>query len=495
MENFIHQEREERHLEEFKPKIPLWQHQKDALERIKRTNQFALFFEMGTGKTATAINAFRYWSQREGKVLKTLVLCPPIVVRNWGLEFMTHSHLNPKEILCLQGSQINRIKSFKFAEAFTPVMITNYEALLMNDLFQEFMSWSPEVIIFDESHRLKNYRAKRTKQALRLSTKARYKLILSGTPVLNTPMDLFTQYKILDGGRTFGENFFAFRNRYFYDKNSGMPTQRYFPLWVPRADTFETFNNKVKETAAHAKKEECLDLPPLVRKPIYMDLSAKQLKAYQALKKNFIAEVEGGHCVARLAITKALRLQEIVSGYITTESSEGERKNSFKDNPRAEALRELLSELTPHSKVLVWAVFKKNYETIRQVCAQIGVRYVEIHGEVSSKNRDLALDEFNNVDDVRVFIGHPGSGGIGINLVSASYSIFYSRGFSLEYDIQAEARNYRAGAEVHSKITRIDLVAPNTIDEFILKKLKDKQEIGDKILGDLITQLKEENDY
>jgi ATP-dependent DNA helicase len=175
---------------------------------------------------------------------------------------------------------------------------------------------------------------------------------------------------------------------------------------------------------------------------------------------------------------------QIVSGFLTVGGDDGTvRENiSFRENPRAEALSELLTEITPHSKVLIWAVFKENYEAIRNVCNSLGVDFVEVHGDVPEKKKQENVKAFNEDPKVRVFIGHPASGGIGINLCSASYSIFYSRNFSLEQDLQAEARNYRGGSEVHEKIIRINLIAKDTIDEVVTEALGGKVKIGDDIL-------------
>jgi len=134
----------------------------------------------------------------------------------------------------------------------------------------------------------------------------------------------------------------------------------------------------------------------------------------------------------------------------------------------------------------VWAVFKENYNDIREVCEKLKLDYVEVTGEVSQKNKMLAVERLNNDPKCRVLIGHPGSGGIGINLVAANHTIFYSRSFSLEYDIQAEARNYRGGSEQHEKVTRIDLVTPNTIDEQVLKALASKKNIGYQVLKEML---------
>lgn len=465
-----------------------WAHQREAFERATRLDHFGLFFEMGAGKTSTAINILRSWYGRHKRVLRTLVLGPPIVVQNWKREFDMHSRVGG-HVWTLEGSGARRLKDF--SEIIEPgtgeILVTNYESLLMEPLFAALVAWRPEAIVFDESHKLKNPSAKRTKQAIRLADLAEYRLILTGSPVLNTPMDLFAQFRVLDGGALFGRNFYVFRAQYFHDKNAGMPKDKHFPNWQPRPGALDELNAKIKPLSMVVKKADCLDLPPLVRQEIPVELSKEQARLYDSMKRDFIAYVADKACVANLAITKALRLQQIVSGFVTVEGGEGEDPSNvtIKDNPRAQALKEILSDVAPSAKVLVWSCFRQNYATIRAVCDELELPYVEVNGEVSAKDRQAAVDRFNTDPTVRVFSGHPGSAGIGINLVSASYSVFYSRTFSLEQDVQAEARNYRGGSEIHEKVTRIDLVARGTIDEIITLKLAAKVDVSEKILRDI----------
>lgn len=472
--------------------VPPWDHQAEAIERAKDLAQFALFFEMGTGKTGTAINIARHKYVQNRRVLRTMIFGPPIVVQNWKREFYMHSKVGDK-VLCLEGPGKTRISLFQSEtrRSVFQIFVTNYESLLMNPLFEAFLEWKPELVIFDESHRLKNTKAKRSKQAARLADLAKYKMLLTGTPILNTPMDLFQQFRVLDGGATFGKSLKFFQAEYFIDMNAGMSKQNYFPNYVLRPGALSHLNAKIKPKSMVVKKIDCLDLPPLLKQQVFVDLSKDQQALYNAMKKDLIAYVGDAACIATLAITKALRLQQIVSGFITlkSEGEENAKNLQIKDNPRARALYDLLEDITPHSKCLVWAVFRENYSTIRRVCDELGVRYVEVHGEVSPAARQKAIDDFNTDPSIRIFMGHPGSAGIGINLVVASYSIFYSRSFSLEHDLQAEARNHRGGSEIHEKVTRIDLVARETIDEAITTALASKIEIGDKILRDIAQKL------
>lgn len=467
-----------------------WGHQLDALQRSMHLDSYGLFLEMGCGKSAVAINFLRWKFLCCKRLLRTLILGPPIVVENWRREAIMHSKIGDK-VHCLEGSGKKRLEKFQAHRDEPAVFVTNYESLLMPELFGALWDWFPEAIVFDESHKLKNLKAKRTKLAIKLADQARYKLILTGTPILNTPLDMFSQFRVMDGGETLGKNFYVFRAQYFVDKNAAMPRDKYFPNWVPREGSFEELNAKIKPVSMVVKKADCLDLPPLVKQTVFVELSSQQQKLYNQMKKDFIAYVNDKACVATLAITKALRLQQIVSGFITLEGGEGEDRSNvqLKDNPRAQALKELLSDITPGAKCLVWAVFRENYAAVRRVCEELGVDYVEVHGEVSAPARQKAVDRFNTDPSCRVFLGHPQSGGIGINLVSASYSIFYSRSFSLENDLQAEARNYRGGSEIHEKVTRIDLVARGTIDELITEKLAAKVDVSDKVLRDIAASL------
>jgi len=477
----------------------LWDHQKEAVFRAGPRDNFGLFFEVGTGKTLAAISILRAKFMEHDRILRTLILCPPIVVRNWKQEWKNFSNINYSNITCLTDSGKKRERML-LSRGFDPtgqprghIFITNYESLYMEGVLKALIRWCPDAIVFDESHKCKSIQTKRTKRCTTLADQAKYKYLLTGTPILNTPMDLYAQYRIMDGGETFGKNFYAFRANYFYDKNSGMPCHIHFPNWVPVPSKMDELHEKIKTSSMTVKKSECLSLPPLIRQEIRVELGKEQSTAYRQMEKSFIAFVGGGTCKADLALTKGIRLQQIASGFVPVSiEAEGTQENKIirlADNPRALALKELLETITVYSKVVVWAVFKDNYDTIAKVCDDLKTKYVMVTGQQTPKQKDQAVEDFYNDKDVRVLIGHPGAGGIGINLIPASYSIFYSRNFSLEYDLQAEARNYRGGSEIHEKITRIDLVAEGTIDEKITEALSKKIQISNRVLQSIAREL------
>ena len=466
------------------PVIPLWKHQAAAVAYATPLPDYALLFEMGAGKTPTAINILRNKCAMHRRPLRTLILCPLIVTHNWRDELARHSKFKDSEICILAGPGKKRVK--QFMESSASIFITNYEALLMGELFDLFEQWKIEMLILDESHRCKEMRAKRTKRAVKLADNTMYRLLMTGSPILKDPMDLFSQFLILDRGQTFGRNFFVFRSEYFWDKNAGMPKSKYFPDWRLKPGAEQKISAKIAPKSMRVEKKDCLDLPPLVNQKIYIELSPMQRKLYDEMKRDFITFVDGQACAAPLAMIKGLRLQEILSGYVTVEGEAGYEVKEIEDNPRADACAELLREITPNAKVLVWASFRQNYVTLRRILDKLGVGYVFVTGDQDDAEKKAAIHRFHTDDKCRVFVGNPGSGGIGINLTIAPYAIFYSRNFNREHKLQAEARNHRGGSEIHDQITQYDLIAKGTMDEKVLERHEMRETISLAVLRDLV---------
>lgn len=466
-------------------KIKPWQHQLDAIDLARPHSNFGFFFPPGCGKTGTLVNVAReVFLKEQGderRPISTLILCPQIVIENWKREWLMHSHVRPSQIHCLRGSSHERATYFQFMTELDThqIFITNYESLNMKYLFAALKKWKPQMVVLDESHKCKDYTAKRTKRVLELGKTSRYRYILSGTPVLGSLFDIYTQYLFLDHGETFSPDFRKFRSEYFYDRNEHRPRHTYYPDWVAKPGADRAINEKIYRKAIRVEKNKAIDLPPFVRQTIEIELEGKLRKTYDAMEKDAVAVIDDQTASADLAIKKALRLQQLTTGFI--KDDEG-KIITFPDNPRINALSEIIDSLGDE-KFIVWAVFKQNYEDIKYVLRKKNIPFGEVHGAISSTAKQNTIDVFNSPSKtLQAIVAHPASGGIGINLVAAPYAIFYSRDFSLENDIQAEARNYRGGSERHAKITRIDIVARGTIDEAILEALATKQNISEAVL-------------
>jgi SNF2 family DNA or RNA helicase len=212
-------------------------------------------------------------------------------------------------------------------------------------------------------------------------------------------------------------------------------------------------------------------------------MSPEQLRMYKEMREDFVATINDDFCAADLAITKALRLQQIVSGHIPVENMDkNKRVERFEKNPRADALEELLLDLTPKHKIIVWAVFAEDYNVIEDVLNRNKIDFVSLTGKTKENDRQKFVDRFNTDPKCRVLYGHPDAGGIGVNLIASSVSIYYSRNFRLDFNLQSEARNFRGGSEIHEVITRIDIVCAGTIDELVLQALERKEKMGLNIL-------------
>jgi non-specific serine/threonine protein kinase len=461
----------------------LWIHQKEGIEKFKSSQgSYGFFFDVGTGKTRAALECLRYTYNFHGQMLPTLIISPLITLENWKREILKYTKIEQKNIAILHGSSD---KKRKILASKPKIIITNYESFLSDYVRDHFAQNVPMFMILDEAHYIKTYNSKRTKYIHKIADSVPFKLALTGTPVLNSAEDLWSILYFLDKGKRLESKHHFFKVKYFFDKNANMPSHKHFPDWNPRPGSREMINSLISDVIMTVKKEDCLDLPPLLKTEVYAELSGDQKKAYEAMKKDFIAYVNDAACVATLALTKALRLQQILSGYMPLDD---DTAKVFEDNNRLDVLEELLTELTPNHKVIVWAPFKMNHAQIGKLCGKLNINHVYLTGEQTKAEKDATMEAFENDPSIRVCVGNQ-SVGIGVNLISSDVMIYFSRTFNLAHDIQSEARNYRAGSEIHKSVTRYDIVVPETIDEKIQQALRDKKEIGAELLKKIAIDL------
>jgi len=474
----------------LKFKIEPYDWQKQALGKSITLTNMALFAEMGTGKTGATINILRHKYYEHGRQLKTIIFSPLVTLFNWQDEILKHSYIKQSDTVVLhKGGSAGKLKTFNKEVANFPnkIIIVNYEAMLSDKLFEAIKAWGPEVMICDEAHYCKNHKAKRSKKIAAIGDITMHNYILTGTPILNNISDLFMQYRILDGGDTFGKNFTIFQRKYMEDENAVWKARaqgNYFPKWVARPEKYDEVQSLIYSKAIRVEKKDCLDLPPLIKKVLKVDLGKDQKKYYDQMMRDFVTFVQeqekSGTVVAQLAITKALRLQQIVTGFVQTDEGD---VIEIKDNPRLNAVKELLQALHEKHKVILWCSFRHNYKQLRNLCDSLNIEYVSLTGEQNLEKKREAMDSFENDESVRVVIANRRAGGIGVNLVAASYSIVYSRNFSLEEELQSEARNYRGGSQIHNRIVKIDLCAIGTIDEQVVDALHNKQSVSERVIN------------
>ena len=289
---------------------PLWNHQVEGINRGLRQKDLGLFFEQGTGKSRTMIEVLRRLYAKENRVMRTLILCPIIVCENWKKEFGMYSKINHFDIVVLKGPGRKRVQDFLEIVEKNKIVITNYEAMENKDLHLLLAQWC-EILVCDESQRLKNPDSVRAKKVVQIADLCLHRYILTGTPILNSCSDVFMQFRILDGGETFGKNYYAFRHEYFEDANARRKgTQGYFPDWKPKPFTFEVLQDRISHKAMRVLKSECLDLPPFVNQRVDVELGAEQKRMYKQMMNDYVTwlktkDNEPRAVVAQLAVTKA----------------------------------------------------------------------------------------------------------------------------------------------------------------------------------------------
>lgn len=464
---------------------PLRAHQCEALDRFAFENEAALFWEMGTGKSTAAIALLRAKYNQAKMIRPTLIVSPVATLENWLNEFRINAPVKVQQACqIVHGAGPKRIK--QLSDTTKSIFITNPETFTMPTVVKRMQAIGIECVIVDEADGFKNPKSKRLKSLLTITDKAQSRVILTGTPILNNYLDLWAQYRILDCGRTFSTNFYLFRERYFFDKNvKWRAEQHYFPDWQPKPHIDSHLSEIMARKASRLKKTDCLQLPPLVMMTEHVPMSDAQKKAYDEMEDELITQVTEGTCVASNALTRVLRMLQILSGYIQVESLSQEKfAVTLKQTPRLQRLKELLLELTPQNKVVVWCVFRENYFAIRALCESLNIQFAELTGD--TKDRQAQIDLFNKNPACRVMISNPSAGGVGVNMTAddslASYVIYYSRGYSLRHRLQSLARTHRGGAEKYTHVTAIDLVAPGTIEVDVLNSLERKENFAELVL-------------
>ena len=447
---------------------------------------------MGTGKTGTAILSYRNWCAMARKRMRCLVICPSVVLHNWKDEFLNFSKVDEHEIHVLgKGSGNDKAALVRSLCDNTEslVLTVNYEALLNDNLLSAVEKWKPEVIIFDEIHLTKNVKAKRTKRCIRLAEFAKKRIGLTGTPILNNVMDVYGIFRVVDLGKTFGTNEYVYQNRYLIDLNSSWKgKQNYFPRWTNNPKTFEELNEKIYKKSLRKLKSECLDLPDLIKIPVISAMGKEQGRVYKAMEKDFVAFIKDNNdkgvsntVTANLAVVKAIRLLQIASGFAVNDAGE---ETVFDDVPRLNDCKEYVDQIVNEygEKCILWCSFKQNYKMLSKMCDELGIKYVFITGNETTEEKRQSELAFQNDPSVKVVICNRKAGGVGVNLTAAAYSYVYSRNFSLDEELQSEARNHRGGSEIHEKIIKYNGQCEGTIDAQVIEALEGKFNISTAIL-------------
>lgn len=495
--------------DDFQYKLPPYEHQRRAFLLSRDKRNFALLMEQRTGKTKVTIdNAAYLW--KKGQIQTLIVISVNGVHRNW-IDNEVPKHMPDwvkyQAFFLRPGNTLKQKKKFEKTLHFTGLRIFAFNvegfsrAGQCTEMFEEALGDGTRVmIVVDESTRIKTPDANRTKYLIKTSSKAKYRRILTGTPVTKSPVDLYAQFAFLDKQIIGFDTLTSFRARYcIIQQQTIRDSSRTFDQIIGYRNLDE-LTRLIDGHSFRVLRQECMDLPPKVYKRWPVEMSAEQKRLYKALRDEYIADFEGHTVSANLVMTRLLRLQQITCGWWPMEEGsllDGETWNRVKpicdNNPRIVALMNILEET--EDKVIIWARFRPDLELIEDSIAKTYGKdsVVCYHGGVKPEARAKGYKAFQESEKVKYFVANPASAGLGLALTKAGVHIYYSNSYDLEQRLQSEDRAEAPGKKDSTLI--IDLECPGTSDSKIIRSLREKKGIADMITKDPKSLfLEEDND-
>ena len=468
----------------YKFKTKPYAHQLTALEKSWNRETYAYFMEMGTGKTKVLIDNVAMLYDK-GKVNGALIIAPKGVVGTWyNQEIPTHLPKHIENVCVLWQSNITKEQSRKLGTLFKTgeelhFLIMNVEALSTTkgtDFARKFLSSHNTLMAIDESTTIKNPKAKRTKNIIKLSELAKYRRIMTGSPVTRNPLDLYSQCQFLSPWLLDFQSYYAFRTRYAIMKTANI-SGRQIQL-VAGFQRLAELSEKLKPFSYRVLKADCLDLPDKIYMKRQIKLSPDQNKLYEQMRKEALATLNGKRVTTVNALTQLMRLHQITCGHFTSDDG---TPQPIKNN-RIDELMDVLEEI--EGKAIIWAHYQYDINTIIKEVEKVHGpgSIVDYYGLTPQDERQENIKKFQNDDKCRFIVGTPQTGGYGITLTAANTVIYYSNGYDLEKRLQSEDRAHRIGQQ--KSVTYVDILADETVDEKIVKSLRKKINIASEVLGE-----------
>jgi SNF2 family DNA or RNA helicase len=469
----------------YKFKTKPYQHQLNALALSWEKPYFAYFMEMGTGKSKVLIDNIAMLYDK-GKINGALIIAPKGVIGTWYKDQIPGhmpDHVEYKAVMWQANINIKQQKKldtlFETGEDLH-ILVMNVESFSTKkgiEFAYKFLSCHNTMMTIDESTTIKNPDAKRTKNICKLGPHAKYRRILTGSPITKSPLDLYKQCDFLAPELLGHSSYYSFRTRYAIMKTANFGG-RSVQIVVGYRNLPE-LTDMLKAFSYRVLKDECLDLPKKTFMKRIVKLTKEQEHAYKQMSQLALAQFQGKLMTTATVMTQLMRLHQITCGHFTADDG------TIKDlkNNRTDELSDLLNEV--HGKVVIWAHYQYDVETIvERIKKEHGDNsVVTYYGLTPQDQRQDNIKKFQDKEGpVRFLVGTTATGGYGITLTAASTMIYYSNGYDLEKRQQSEARIDRIGQE--SPMTYIDLLAENTIDDRIVVALRKKVNIASQIMGE-----------
>lgn len=475
----------DRFLETYPFKNKPFLHQQAYLQRFWDSPVAALFADTGTGKSFMLINnaAMLY---DKGKINALLIVAPKGVYRNWlKVEIPKHlpDHIVHRMAIWTPSPRKAEAKALDDLFVSTEdlkILIMNVEAFSTakgTAFAKRFLLVHDAMMAVDESTTIKGHTAQRSKNAVKVGIGARFRRIMTGSPVTKSPMDLYQQCEFLSPNCLNIHSYFAFQARYAVTVERQLASHSFKQVVGYRR--LDELKEKLDRFSFRVRKDECFDLPDKVFLKREVELTPEQRKAYDQMVLAALATFDQGISTTMNTLTQIMRLQQIVCGHVTLDTGE---VVTLKNN----RMDELLAAIEESDgKIIIWANFRHDIEAIKLALQKgYGMSSVATYfGDTTAEERSDIVDRFQDPNsELRFFVGQPRTGGYGLTLTEAHTMIYYSNNYDLEIRLQSEARIDRYGQK--NKMTYIDLASPDTVDEKIVEALQKKMDIANLILGE-----------
>lgn len=468
-------------------------HQKEVLNQAWGKNEFAIFHEMGCGKTFSAICLAAAYAM-EGSIQAVLVLCPTPIKHIWPAEIGKFSPLGNEMIYVMKPGARGFKEFIESDHDSLKVLVVGIESLSQGNAYkyaERFLFSHRAMAILDESTKIKTPNKNRTERAINLAGFAKKRLILNGSPITQGMQDLYSQFAFLNWDIIGHKSYFTFRNRYCvmggFDEKQVVGYQNVDEL----LSLVEPFSHSVS-------KDEALDLPPKVFESRIVTPTKYQLKAMGDLKEEMIAEMESNVVEVRTALDRLTRYRQICGGMFPYETGEvkyvwkvvGDKrvkvpKKIYKTkpfpgpNPKLVELASVIEDIPSTASIIIWAAFRPEIAVISEYLeSKWPGQTIQYHGGTEENDREAAVTSFQNKEK-KFFVSNQSTGGIGLTLTAATYVVYFSNDYSYYYRVQSEDRAHRKGQD--NKVTYIDLVLNVKTEKEIIRTLQNKGDIADMV--------------
>ena len=469
-----------------------YKHQVDYLRAAVGRHAFACYAEMGCGKSKMLIDEIAILRDR-GQVDFVLVTTKKGNYRNWVQELRKHLPDRIRAVVHTWSggdTMTSRRERREFLASLDDgrlrILLVNIEALAASRTAQNFAmqcygKFRQRMTIVDESTLIKNPDAIRTRFMVKLASVSEYRRIATGNPTPNGTLDLWGQFLFLGQGsceQLLGfRSFFAFRARYCVMETKYIGASRTVQEVVSYRNTAE-IRERVQRHSFRVRKEDCLDLPPKVYEPREVELTKEQREAYEEMRRTCVAELDDTETVtAAHVMAQMIKLQQIACGLVETDDGVMFQLPSN----RLSELDEVIEESS--GGMIIWCAFRANVQAVVEHLVKVHGRgqVVEYWGATRDQDRQTAIERFQS-GEARFFVGTPHAGGMGLTLTAAKTVVYFSNTWDLELRAQSEDRAHRIGQT--SSVTYVDLISPGTIDEKIVRALREKIDLATQIMGD-----------